>query len=260
MKRKVQKPEEGCPEISPDSYRIEIDPQGPYRLYGRAPINAYTITYDNAGDSWGYEVGSFNYCQKDEPTALCRCGHSKNAPYCDGSHVRALERGEWDPALTASTAPPLERAALYQGEGIVLTDVEELCAFARFCDAKGRVWNQVHNSADEQQRQLAIRTSQACPAGRLKVWNTQTGVPYEPSYSPAVGLIEDPKIGASGPLFVMGGIPVFHPSEAEGSYQPRNRVTLCRCGQSGSKPYCDGTHASAHYHDRLRRREPPQGI
>ncbi|MGA7803617.1 CDGSH iron-sulfur domain-containing protein [Bradyrhizobium sp.] len=29
----------------------------------------------------------------------------------------------------------------------------------------------------------------------------------------------------------------------------RNRVTLCRCGQSQNKPFCDGTHAQTKFKD-----------
>jgi CDGSH-type Zn-finger protein len=25
-------------------------------------------------------------------------------------------------------------------------------------------------------------------------------------------------------------------------YESRNRITLCRCGKSENKPYCDGSH------------------
>jgi CDGSH-type Zn-finger protein len=51
---------------------------------------------------------------------------------------------------------------------------------------------------------------------------------------------ENPPGGAEGPLWVKGGIPV---EAADGfEYEKRNRVTLCRCGRSGHKPFCDGSH------------------
>ncbi|MFE2733740.1 CDGSH iron-sulfur domain-containing protein [Streptomyces sp. NPDC059349] len=44
-----------------------------------------------------------------------------------------------------------------------------------------------------------------------------------------------------------GGIPV---TAADGTpYEVRNRVTLCRCGASRNKPFCDGTHASIGFKD-----------
>lgn len=252
----IPTPEAGTPHNDPNKLRIEITPEGPYLLFGRPSIHTYTITYDENGDSWGYEIGHKDYCSKDEPSTLCRCGRSKNAPYCDGSHNIANKHKEWDPRLTASFNPPLDSAYLYQGKNIALTDVEELCAFARFCDAKGGSWTQIENSDDFEQEQLAIRTSSACPAGRLKAWrrddrsNDGVSSPYEPNYKIGIGLIEDPKIAVSGPIFVMGGIPIIAPQGI--SYQPRNRVTLCRCGESLNKPFCDGTHAPAHFKDRLR--------
>jgi len=44
----------------------------------------------------------------------------------------------------------------------------------------------------------------------------------------------------AGPLWVTGGIPVLR-SDGQ-PFEIRNRVTLCNCGHSGSKPLCDGTH------------------
>ena len=35
------------------------------------------------------------------------------------------------------------------------------------------------------------------------------------------------------------------------SYEGRNRVTLCRCGASSNKPFCDGSHASVKFDDGL---------
>ncbi|MFZ2073841.1 MAG: CDGSH iron-sulfur domain-containing protein [Methanoregula sp.] len=38
-----------------------------------------------------------------------------------------------------------------------------------------------------------------------------------------------------------GGIPVV--SADRKPYHIRNRLTLCRCGKSQNKPFCDGSHA-----------------
>lgn len=248
MRKETKTPEKGTPTLDAEKFRIEIDNIGPYRLYGTVPIRKHTILYDEDGHSDSYDIADYDYCNSGGVTALCRCGKSHSAPHCDGSHIGATERGEWDSEVTASPdALPLDSAEVIEGGSLILTDVEELCAFARFCDAKGRTWNQVEDSDLKTQRELAIKTSMACPAGRLKVWDKESGEVFEPKYTPAIGLIEDPQIEASGPLFIMGGIPVFSPDGE--SYQPRNRVTLCRCGQSRNKPFCDGTHSPAHYHD-----------
>jgi len=79
-----------------------------------------------------------------------------------------------------------------------------------------------------------------CPAGRLVAWDKKTGRPIEPHFEPSIVLIEDPKMKCSGPIWVRGGIPVIG---AEGfAYEIRNRVTLCRCGASSNKPFCDAKH------------------
>lgn len=83
----------------------------------------------------------------------------------------------------------------------------------------------------------------------MVVWDKKTKKVFEPSFDPSIGIIEDPGIKVSGPIWVKGGIRV---ESADGSsYEIRNRVTLCRCGQSSNKPFCDGTHASMHFRDNL---------
>lgn len=88
-----------------------------------------------------------------------------------------------------------------------------------------------------------------CPSGRLMAWDNETSTPYEFRFEPSLGLIEDIAIGASSGLWVRGGIPVSR--ESGKTYEIRNRVVLCRCGASHNKPYCDGTHASIRFNDRL---------
>jgi CDGSH-type Zn-finger protein len=73
------------------------------------------------------------------------------------------------------------------------------------------------------------------------------GTVHEPALAPQIGLVEDPKARVSGPLWVQGGIPV---TGADGTTYPvRNRVTLCRCGKSSNKPFCDGAHIEAGFDD-----------
>jgi hypothetical protein len=80
-------------------------------------------------------------------------------------------------------------------------------------------------------------------------WDRATGQALEPALERSIGLVEDPAQGASGPLWVRGGIPV---TGADGhAYEVRNRMAPCRCGLSSNKPFCDGTHASAHWKDGL---------
>ena len=134
------------------------------------------------------------------------------------------------------------------GLAMDLTDAEDLCAYARFCHNKtGRVWDLTERSDDPKLKAEAIKQSGNCPAGRLVAWEKNAATPIEPRLKPSLGLIEDPQKKVSGPLWAKGGIEIV---SADGkTYERRNRVTLCRCGQSKNKPFCDGCHASAGFND-----------
>ena len=72
------------------------------------------------------------------------------------------------------------------------------------------------------------------------VLDKQAGKLIEPKFGKSIGLVEDPAMGVSGPLLVLGEIPV---ESADGKiYRLRNRITLCRCGKSKNKPFCDSSH------------------
>jgi len=78
-------------------------------------------------------------------------------------------------------------------------------------------------------------------------WDKSIEKAFEPELPVSIGLIEDPAQGCSGPLWVRGGIQI---ESADGfKYEIRNRVTLCRCGKSQNKPFCDGTHAAVKFRD-----------
>jgi CDGSH-type Zn-finger protein len=215
--------------------KITITQNGPYLVEGSVPLAKQTITTNAEGESVEWREGET--FPERATYALCRCGQSSNKPYCDGTH----QRKGFDGTETANRAPYLEQAQRQSGPTLDLTDNESLCAFARFCDPEGQVWNLVE---EEGERAAGLLTKEAglCPSGRLVAWDRDTNVAIEPHYEPSIGLIEDPKLGVSGPIWVRGGIPIVG-ADAE-TYEVRNRVTLCRCGASGNKPFCDGSHAS----------------
>ena len=228
---------------APESFYIKITPDGPYLVYGNPPIDQEISLPNEEGSSWVYQRGK-HFDSSASPVALCRCGHSKHKPFCDGSHKMAKD---WDSKETASHRPLLEEVEELEGPSMILADNEKYCAFARFCDAYGREWNLVQRAASEEEREIVRHEVGHCPSGRLVLWDKKTEKIFEPPFEPSIGIIEDPGIKVSGPIWVKGGIRI---EGTDGrSYEIRNRVTLCRCGQSSNKPFCDGTHASMHFHD-----------
>lgn len=216
--------------------KITIAKNGPYLVSGSVPLAIQTIGVNRNGDSTEWIEGKA--LASTEQYALCRCGHSKNKPYCDGSHAKA----GFDGTETASHAPVAEQATVMDGPTMQLLDAEVLCAFARFCDPHGQVWNQVEQTDDARVRAQFISQVGNCPSGRLIAVDKQTGEPVEPRLPPSIGLVEDPAQHCSGPLWVRGGIELIG---ADGqAYEVRNRMTLCRCGRSENKPFCNGQHAA----------------
>ncbi|MGD8620247.1 MAG: CDGSH iron-sulfur domain-containing protein [Gammaproteobacteria bacterium] len=55
------------------------------------------------------------------------------------------------------------------------------------------------------------------------------------------------RVRADGPLLCTGDIAVY---AADGRLLERSAdLVLCRCGQSGNKPFCDGSHRNSGFHD-----------
>ena len=221
--------------------KVVIIRNGPYRVSGAPPLSKQIIGVNKEGESERWEQG--DTVPTPEAYSLCRCGHSKNKPFCDGTHKQI----QFDGTETASREPFAAQAKVYDGPAMQLADAESLCAFARYCDPHGQVWSQVEHTGDHATRERFIRQAGNCPSGRLVAIDKHTGKAVEPDLPVSIGLIEDPAQECSGPIWLRGGIPVV---SAEGfEYEVRNRVTLCRCGASRNKPFCDGTHASIKFRD-----------
>lgn len=215
--------------------KITIIPDGPYEVTPDVPLNHATIVPDERGAGKEWDVGKPYETPGEEPYYLCRCGRSKDKPFCDGTH----ERVDFHSREVAGDAPYHESAEHYQGETIDLLDKEELCAVARFCDRGEQVWGYVQSSGRPGLEKEAIYQACACPSGRLTI-RRKNGEQIEPALPQEISTIEDPAKDHRGPLWVKGGIQV------EGSdgrqYHIRNRMTLCRCGESGNMPFCDASH------------------
>jgi len=236
-----------------DGIYVEVTENGPYILHGKPKIVQQFIVPNQQGISINYQEGE-EFEAKDA-TYICRCGLSQHKPYCDGSHKKATENGV-DLTEKATFNPELLTAEVIEGPVVSLTDDEKLCAFARFCDNGKRIWNQVQDST-QNSVDLSVEMAHHCPSGRLIVWDENNQPIEDDNTSASVGIIEDVANDLSGPYALWGGIPL---KSANGEYyEVRNRQTICRCGQSSNKPFCDGTHASMRFQDGLPKQPKADG-
>ena len=232
--------------------KIVITKNGPYRVYGDLPINKEYIGIgaENEPDRW---IKGERIKPASEPCELCRCGESRNKPFCDDTHMRIGFNG----TETATRKPHERQAQSMDGPTLKLKDAQALCAAARFCHRGGGTWELTHHSDNPKARELAIEEARQCPSGRLVESDKKTGEIFEREFEQSISLVEDPQNKVSGSIWLKGGIPVESPDGS--TYEVRNRQTLCRCGKSHNKPFCDGSHIDEKFNDgddSLKQRRP----
>lgn len=170
-----------------------------------------------------------------ETMFLCRCGSSKKKPYCDGSHEtvhfssRRVRRGD---------GPVSE----FAGKEVTVVDDVGLCAHAGYCvegaprtfftkEKGGRVSHPDASAAAD-----VIAAIRRCPSGAL-LYKHGGNLVHEYSEETEVLVEKD------GPLRVQrAGLNGASPATT-------NHYTLCRCGASLNKPFCDGAHADVGFSD-----------
>ena len=219
-------------EASQSRFRIQIRESGPYLILGSVPLIQRYPSKSEYGEPMEWDpVGvDFGVLPFDERYELCRCGKSANMPFCDQSHTQHGFTG----ALTADRRPSSARWKVIQGMGMVMNDDGRLCSNAGFCGTRfAKAWEMIKGQDDPEVRLRILRMVANCPSGRLQI-SSESGERFEPQFLPSIAVIPD------GPLWVRGGISIEAPDGF--IYEVRNRVTLCRCGQSRNKPFCDGSH------------------
>lgn len=163
-------------------------------------------------------------------TALCRCGRSASQPLCDGAHGM-------DGICDAKKCRTAGRVRDYPGRRIIIHDNRRLCSHDGSClrllPAVFNLERKPWIDADAAPAAEIIAAIAQCPSGALAC--TVDGIRQPDPVRPPRLRVRD-----NGPLQVSGSIEL---KDDLGS-QPANpeRYELCRCGQTGNIPFCDGTH------------------
>ena len=222
--------------MSEEEQKITVRPHGPYLVRGSIPLVRKSQVETEYGEPYDWKQEAV--LETAETYRLCRCGQSQAKPFCDGSHTLVHFDGE----ETADTEDISTREKVFEGEGIVLKDDHSFCVHAGFCGTRlTNVWAMMQESGDPDMKAKIIAMVELCPSGTLTYAPDENSEKIEQDLPREVGVIAD------GPLWVSGGITV---ERRDGKpIEVRNRVTLCRCGQSANKPFCDGEHKEAGFKD-----------
>jgi CDGSH-type Zn-finger protein len=221
--------------MSTDGPRIRVTKDGPYEVTGGAPLGRTAPIETEYGEPVDWEP--LEPLTTGRRYSLCRCGRSATKPFCDDSHLEGFDGTE-----VADRGPRATRIETFVGDGVVMTDDLSLCTHAGFCgDRFTKVWQMIGKTSDPAIRERLQRMVSLCPSGRLDHAPAVGEPPEEPPFEPSIA------VERNGPLWVRGGIPVV--SDDGTPWEVRNRVTLCRCGRSGNKPFCDGTHQDVGFRD-----------
>ena len=170
--------------------------------------------------------------------ALCRCGGSASKPFCDGTHAKIGFSGE---RLSDGSN---DRRDTYAGKAITIHDNRGICSHAGVCtDRLAAVWRLGEEpwiDPDGASAEAITEAVRACPSGALG-YSIGGEEADPPDRGPAITVSRD------GPYHVTGGIALA--DAAQGTVAAREHYTLCRCGASKNKPYCDGSHWNASFKD-----------
>jgi CDGSH-type Zn-finger protein len=176
-------------------------------------------------------TNKYGLMEASETMALCRCGASNNKPFCDGTHTKiGFSSDKLEGRLE-------DKDVSYKGKKITIHDNRSVCAHAGYCtDNLASVFRMKEepwidpNAASIEEIIVAIRN---CPSGALS-YSVDNAENHNVEDEPAI------LIAPNGPYFVSGGIELSDTTWGQGV--SKNEYTLCRCGSSKNKPFCDGTH------------------
>lgn len=166
-----------------------------------------------------------------DPMTLCRCGKSSGKPFCDGTHMSV---GFTD-SRKDDRIP--DKRDDYKGTKLTIHDNRGICSHAGHCtDNLPDVWRMGVEPWIDPEGELPDEIKHVigmCPSGALGY--SQGGTEHS-----AMGSEPEIHISKDGPYHVRGGVELE--GHDLGDKATKQHYTLCRCGASGNKPRCDGSH------------------
>ncbi|MFN2290457.1 MAG: CDGSH iron-sulfur domain-containing protein [Anaerolineae bacterium] len=217
--------------------KIVVTEDGPYVVHGGVPLVHKIQVVSEYGEPLTWQMGA--RFETADTYELCRCGQSSFLPFCDVTHALV----DFDGTETADTGPTADRQQIYQGTHIVVKRDYSLCMESGFCANRLRnVEAMVPETGDTEVRSRVIAMIERCPSGSYVYALEDGGPDIEPDLPEQIAVTTEITSDGpiAGPLWVTGSIPI---ERADGQpMERRNRVTLCCCGHSASKPLCDGSH------------------
>lgn len=173
-----------------------------------------------------------------ETVALCRCGASANKPFCDGSH----EKIGFNSDKNDDRMEDIKEA--YIGSDITIYDNRSICAHAGVCtDNLATVFRMKQEpwiNPDAETIEEIITIIKKCPSGALSYSINNNDESSESSVSAVM-------VAPNGPYVVTGRVELTDITWGSGA--SNQQFTLCRCGASKNKPFCDGSHWSINFTD-----------
>ena len=169
--------------------------------------------------------------QTRKTIAMCRCGGTSNKQFCDGTHANIGFN------TTKLTDGSLNKRDDYVGKRITIHDNRGICAHAGECTSRlKQVWKmgvEPWIDPDAADPEEIIEIIGRCPSGALSC--SINDVEHRDQDRQAqINVTKD------GPYAVTGRIDLADEPKGEGASS--EHYTLCRCGGSKNKPFCDGTH------------------